>query len=215
VKRTVAFVLSFIAFPALANLNPLVTPSMVTIKAGETTTLQLTAAWSGLTPLPQRNLFGSDAPAVAEVSGSLTWSGVFGVAPVIEPIHVTALAPGVAHVIDLGTQRPYATIVVACASPGSGTAFPLQETVTAVAGQPVTLEVMTAGFDTPSYDWFVGSTGDFTIPLSSREPATQEVFYAPGVFHVWAEVRDQCNYATVEFTVEVVPAPNRRRSVRH
>jgi hypothetical protein len=215
VKRTIAFVLFFITLPAPASFNPVVTPSIVTLKAGETTTLPLTTWWSGLAPLPQRNVFGSDAPAVAEISGSLTWAGDFSVAPVLDPIHVTALAPGIAHVIDLGLRRPYATIVVACDPPGSGIAFPAQERVTATTWQPLTLEVLTAGFDNPSYDWFEGSTGDFRIPLSSREPATQQVFYAPGLFHVWAEVWDQCHYATVEFTVEVTPAQNRRRSVRH
>ncbi|HEX7193275.1 MAG TPA: hypothetical protein VF381_17015 [Thermoanaerobaculia bacterium] len=211
-----AAVLLFVASTAFAYENPVVTPSFVVMKPGETKTLALSTWWSGLTAMPQRNVFGSDAPTVAGISGSLTWVGSFNIAPVLEPIRVTALAPGVAHVMDLGLQRPYATVVVTCDAPGSGVAFALQERVTAAVQQQVTLEVVTAGFDHPSFAWFYGSTGDFRSPSSAHEATLALVLYAPGLFKVWAEVWDQCNYATIEFTVDVTaPAPNRRRAARH
>jgi hypothetical protein len=206
-----------IASPVFAYENPLLTPSIVTLKPGETTTLALTAWWSGLAALPQHNLFVSDAPEVAEANGSLTWVGEFGVAPVLEPVKVKALAPGVAHVIDLGLKRPYATIVVTCDPPGTGIAFPLQERVSATVLQKVTLEIGTAGFENPSYAWYYGSVGDFRSPSSIKTSSIDQIAYAPFLFHVWAEVWDRCNYATIEFTIDATPPPssNRRRAVRH
>ena len=214
--RCVAAAFLLFAFSAFAYENPLITPSIVTLKPGDTKTLALSTWWSGLTPLPQHNLFVSDAPDVVQASGSLTWVGDFGVAPVLEPIQVKALAPGVAHVIDLGLQRPYATIVVTCDSPGTGVAFPLHERVSATPLQEVTLEIGTAGFDNPSYAWYYGKTGDFRSPSSNHTSSSQQIGYVPGLFNTWAEVWDRCDYATIEFTLDVAaPPPNRRRAARH
>jgi len=214
--RWAAAIIVLFALPAFAYENPLITPSIVTLKPGETRTLALSAWWSGLTPLPQHNVFASDAPDVAQASGSLTWVGSFGVAPVLEPIQVKALAPGVAHVIDLGLQRPYATIVVTCDPPGSGIAFPIQQEVIATPLQHVTLEIGTAGFDNPSYAWYNGTIGDFRSPSLNHTSSSEQIAYAPGPLNVWAEVWDRCNYATIEFAIYAgAPPLSRRRAARH
>ena len=84
-----------------------------------------------------------------------------------------------------------------------------------VIGKPVTLEVSANGYLDPSYDWYSGRTGDVTIPLSSHSnQMTVTFYYAPADFQVWAEVWDHCNYATVEFTINVVTT-SRRRATRH
>ena len=215
-QRWVAAAFLFFAASAFAYENPLITPSIVTLKPGETKTLALSTWWSGLTPMPQHNVFASDAPDVAEATGSLTWNGGWDTAPVLEPIRVKALAPGVAHVIDTGFKRPYATIVVTCDAPGSGIAFPLQQRVSATPLQQVTLEIGTAGFENPSYAWYSGRIGDFRIPSSNNSPSSVQIGWVPGLFTVWAEVWDRCNYATIEFTLDVAaPPPNRRRAARH
>jgi hypothetical protein len=215
-QRGIAAALLLFASSAFAYENPLITPSIVTLKPGETRTLALSTWWSGLAALPQHNVFVSDAPEVVQASGSLTWVGSFDSAPVLEPIQVKALAPGVAHVIDRGTQRPYATIVVTCDPPGSGIAFPIQQRVSATPLQRVTLEIGTAGFENPSYAWYYGRTGDFRSPSLNHSSSSEQIVYAPGLFNVWAEVWDRCNYATIEFTLDVAaPPPNRRRAARH
>src|ERR1051326_371387 len=216
-RRWAAAIVFLFASSAFAYENPLITPSIVTLKPGETKTLALSTWWSGLTAMPQHNVFASDAPEVAQASGSLTWVGWFDTAPVLEPIQVKALAPGVAHVIDLGSKRPYATIVVTCDPPGSGIAFPIEQRVKATPLQQVTLEIGTAGFENPSYAWYFGSTGDFRSPFLNHTSTSQQIGYVPGLFTVWAEVwDDRCNYATLEFTIDVATPPqNRRRAARH
>lgn len=186
------------------------------MKPGETTTLALTTWWSGLVPLPQHTVLVSDAPGVAEANGSLTWAGEFSDPLVLDPVKVKALAPGVAHVVDTGLQRPYATIVVTCDPPGTAIAFPVRERVNAFPFQTVKLEIGTAGFENPSYAWYSGSTGDFTVATGTHAASSDAEVYVPGVFHVWAEVWDACNYTTVEFAIDVAAPPaNRRRAARH
>ncbi|HEV8435732.1 MAG TPA: hypothetical protein VGR95_20140 [Thermoanaerobaculia bacterium] len=215
-QRGIAAVLLLFAASVFASENPLITPSIVTLKPGETKTLALSTWWSGLTPLPQHNVFVSDSPDVAQASGSLTWVGSFGTAPVLEPIEVKALAPGVAHVIDLGSQRPYATIAVTCDPPGSGIAFPIQQQVIATPLQHVTLEIGTAGFDNPSYAWYYGTIGDLRSPSPNHASSSEQIAFAPGPINVWAEVWDRCNYAAIEFTIYAgAPPLSRRRAARH
>ncbi|HEY2093147.1 MAG TPA: hypothetical protein VGJ81_14785 [Thermoanaerobaculia bacterium] len=215
-QRWIAAACLLFASSAFASFNPLLTPSIVTLRPGETATLALSAWWSGIAPLPAHVVLVSDTPDVAEANGSLTWDGAVSDPLVLDPVKVKALTPGVAHVVDLGLRRPYATIVVACDSPGTGIAFPLQERVTVPQAQNVKLEIGTAGFDDPSFAWYDGDTGDFRVPSPGHASSSDRVFYAPGLFHVWAEAWDRCNYATIEFTIEVLgPPPNRRRAARH
>lgn len=217
-QRSLAALCLLFSWAAFAYENPRITPSIVTLEVGETKTLALTTWWSGLTAMPQHNVFVSDAPDVAQVTGSLTWVGSFDTAPVLEPIQVKALAPGVAHIIDLGLNRRYATVFVQCDPPGSGIAFPLQERVNAEPWQEVQLEIWTAGFENPSYAWYAGEIGDFTVATGGSS-ATTTVFSGstPTVFHTWAEVWDgRCNYAALGFTVAVAsPWPRLRRAARH
>ena len=123
-QRWIGAAFLLLASSAFAYENPIITPSIIKLKPGETATLALTTWWSGLSAYPQHNVFASDAPEVAEASGSLSWVGDFSAPPVLEPIKVKALAPGVAHVTDHGFHGPYATIVVTCDPPGTGIAFP-------------------------------------------------------------------------------------------
>jgi hypothetical protein len=211
--RRIAAVLFLAMFPCAAGaaFSPRVTPAEAIVPVGETITLQGGInGFIGFNPLPFHIPVGSDAPLVADISGSIDhpWEPNEG------RITVRGLAPGVAYAITTagGLQQLATVTVIACPD------IPLVSTtpnapVIVGRGQPVKLSVAVSGLTVrPFIDWFAGAAGDTTHPITgSNDLALTIAPQAVGTYRYWARITGYCSEVAAEFQVEVANPKRRGR----
>jgi hypothetical protein len=210
IRRALFLAGLFVTSSAFASWNPSFNTTYVPLVVGRTTTVTLSARWSGLvdygfTPW----VCGSDNPGVARVEGGLATLKGSG------EVKITAIAPGTAYVRfvapngNLFSVR-FVTIVVR-PEPVTVRIAPSAWTVT--AGQPLTLIALSQAVSQTmslSFTWYSGHTGDRSHPLQGTGNEITVVPPVAGRYYFWVSATAPDGLVTSEVLIDVQPAPRRR-----
>ncbi|HEX3071473.1 MAG TPA: hypothetical protein VHX14_23105 [Thermoanaerobaculia bacterium] len=216
--RTTVMILltTAVALRMAGQAGPAVSPSEVTMRAGETILLHGWQHPGGFScGFPYHYEFFSDMPAVATAHGFASGPSVCqppDPVPDNGVVSVTAVAPGIAHVRaqdccgDLSTITVLPRIVVQIHA----------EAARVLVGEPVVVTALVSGYDqTPVFSWYRGRMGDFSRPIrQSADPRLTFIGSETGVSYVWVQVLAGSVTSSAEIGVELV-IPPRRRAAQH
>jgi hypothetical protein len=173
-------------------------PANVTITAGQQTTLSVAATGTSLTY--QWYIGNSGITTTPAPSGTATQLTVSPAATTSYWVRVSGQCPSPA---DSRT----AIVTVNCAPPSVPT--PLASPSSISSGQSSTLSASPTGSGPFTYQWFVGSSGDSSNPITGATNSSATV--SPIVTtNYWVKVTGQCgtfNSPTVTVTVTCTPIP--------
>lgn len=195
---------------AHATYYPAFSSNYVTLTAGETTTIQVWAAWTGFSGGFEFNgwEFASQDPSVALVEGRHDRLGTRS------DVRITAISGGKSLIrqrapngnlfggpyVEIFVTENLSTVTIGVSAPS-------------LTNQPVTLTLLNVP-PTATWIWYQGEPGDRRTPMGN----TRELTFIPttaGRHAYWVDMIAPGTSRKVSVAVEVVAPPTRRRSVRH
>lgn len=210
VRNVLSLLLLLVAIPALAG-GIAVHPNAAGLRVGEQITLEAANDPGGLSSgYPYSVTFESDDPTVAEVHGYASGSGYLQPYPYPKNgmVFVTAVAPGVAHVVAHGFLGKLATITVT----GDIGLTVTPPAATVRNGDTVSLvALITGGYQNVTLEWFLGRTGD-TSHLLTAGPILSRYQPPTAKTYIWVRATAGTTVATAEIEINVIP---RSRAARH
>jgi hypothetical protein len=156
--------------------------------------------------------FSSDAPSVATIRGFASGSRWDRPDPLPGngDVFVSAVAPGIAHVLT--GVSPRATITVL--PPLLPVEIHAQAT-RVLRGEQLVLTAVVPGYgQTPLFYWYRGRIGDYAHPAqASLQPTLTFIGGDPGVTYIWVQAFAGAVVSSAEIGIEVVQP--RMRAARH
>jgi hypothetical protein len=202
-----ALVVLFIA-PHVAGKIVRFSPEEITVHVGETIDTKVVALQSGFNTMPGSYdwQFTSADSRIATAEGRLRSPRETAF------VRIHGIAEGRVAIVYTSNHLPApARIRVIC-----GQEVPVAAstpTVTARVGQQVSLRVVSSAEERTLFEWFLGKTGDRSIPIPASGSECQFTPSAPGTQSIWVSAITACSISAAEFRVEV--ASPKRRSARH
>jgi hypothetical protein len=207
--------MSALAMPLAGAAGPLVSPSAITVRAGDSATLHGSQGAGGLSDgFPYRYDFFSDTPGVAIVQGFASGGATTRPDPIPRngDVYVRAIRPGVAHVRTTNYPLNLATITVL---PAIGPVEIHADATHVKPGQKIVFTAVVPGWDQmATFCWYRGRIGDNTnLIQASTNPQLTVVTNEPGTSYLWVQAFAGTTASSAEIAVET-DAP-RRRAVAH
>ena len=194
------------AVPAFASWWPKVSPNVVYVNVGETTSVRIAPTWSGLVDYGNgpRWTFCTSNESIAEGCVELN-------SATPRDLLIYGLAPGHTLVRQLPGGQDWADVFINC---------PVEPPTVAAAAnlrteidQPVSLNVISPFADRTIFHWYLGTIGDTSHPLDATGPQLPFRPTTPGQHDLWVNAMTTCSTSSVQFRIDVPPA--KRRATRH
>ena len=207
----------FCTLSARAVVYPAFSEKIVTMRPGETRTVDVTRSWSGTSGFYYEGwTFTSDAPHIAYVSGRI------GKDEFHQQVRITAVAPGVAHALTLDTPSGYQLnprVAIAVIGDPADLLYIAGPHAIRTGVLVTYTAVLASAADGVTYEWYSGDAGDTNHPLGTG-PELAIVHEAPGTARYWVRAITPHSISTAFFDVIAAgkddPLPGtRQRSARH